>query len=644
MRTLKNIVVRLSGREDWFLLICLVIVFLANSFIIKQYGVSYDEPWYYEYADINAQIYSKMAHGEPYEQLFQFYNLEYYGTAYLVLANPVAHLVTDVFPNLDIYNSWHIVNFLVFLLGDWVLYKLSAKFVSRRAALVAALLFLTQPLLWGHGIMNPKDSIFMVFFVMAVYFGIEMIDRFATGYRFGLSKIVSTLSGFFKTVEEKVAIGWKVGLGVLFLIIVGDRVFANALTAPLVKLTLNMALNVPSGSFLQTTFDRLANHAGQISFGSYANKVLNHVDLIEFYLIALVVLLAVLYFLLKTEGKYWPAFVAGAFLGIATSIRVAGPAAAGLVLAYAIIRRPQKPWKMLGIYVVTGLLTSYIFWPYLWSAPISRFIISARVMANFPWTGRVLFDGQDLAPSQLPWFYLPKLIGIQFTIPLLLLSFAGLVFVIIKRQKSLQERLIYLIPFLWFFVPLLGVIILRPPLYDNFRQFLFIIPPLFLFAAVGLEQLYVLLQSNVTRSIISLIILIPGIVAMIWLHPYEYVYYNGFVGWTGNVGRQYENDYWATSYCAAGEYLTEHAAPNARIAVANSIYSSLISECAPDDHTQVVPITEYSQPGIAYTIVSSRYDDDLYKFKDMQTVDVIGKGNTVFTTVKAQKQSVQVKR
>jgi len=203
-----------------------------------------------------------------------------------------------------------------------------------------------------------------------------------------------------------------------------------------------------------------------------------------------------------------------------------------------------------------------------------------------------------------------------------------------KKGVPLQERMVFLIPSLWFFVPLIGVIVSHLPIYNNFRQFLFIIPPLFVFAAVGVEQLFNLLQNKISRSVVGLIILVPGIIAMIWLHPYEYVYYNALVGWTGNIDRQYENDYFGTSFCEAGNYLAEHAAPGTKIAVPTSIYGSIVTECAWRDYNLVVESSEYSQPGLAYSVLSSQYDNDFYKFKDMQPVDVIGKGNTVFAVVK----------
>ena len=49
------------------------------------------------------------------------------------------------------------------------------------------------------------------------------------------------------------------------------------------------------------------------------------------------------------------------------------------------------------------------------------------------------------------------------------------------------------------------------------------------------------------------------------LHPYEYIYYNRFVGGEQGAFRRFEMDYWGTSYREAAEYLNDVAAANANV-------------------------------------------------------------------------------
>lgn len=45
-----------------------------------------------------------------------------------------------------------------------------------------------------------------------------------------------------------------------------------------------------------------------------------------------------------------------------------------------------------------------------------------------------------------------------------------------------------------------------------------------------------------------MLILAPGIFALVRLHPYPYTYYNAFIGGVGGAFRRYETDYWLTCY------------------------------------------------------------------------------------------------
>src|SRR5678816_937513 len=54
-----------------------------------------------------------------------------------------------------------------------------------------------------------------------------------------------------------------------------------------------------------------------------------------------------------------------------------------------------------------------------------------------------------------------------------------------------------------------------------------------------------------------LVMVAPGIIGSIQLHPYEYTYYNSFVGGTSGVFRRYETDYWLTCYKEAMEKLNQ---------------------------------------------------------------------------------------
>lgn len=65
-----------------------------------------------------------------------------------------------------------------------------------------------------------------------------------------------------------------------------------------------------------------------------------------------------------------------------------------------------------------------------------------------------------------------------------------------------------------------------------------------------------------------LLVLAPGIVGIVRLHPYEYIYYNELVGGVRGAFRSFEMDYWCTSYREAMDWINKAAPPNALIAIA----------------------------------------------------------------------------
>jgi hypothetical protein len=137
----------------------------------------------------------------------------------------------------------------------------------------------------------------------------------------------------------------------------------------------------------------------------------------------------------------------------------------------------------------------------------------------------------------------------------------GLLLSIWHAFRSDQKELLVLI-LIWFFLPLGGVIAYGSTVYDNFRQFLFLLPPVFLAAGIVLEALFTRVKGNVFRLLILSVLVIPGIFADIQLHPYQYIYYNSYVDGVRGAFRNYELDYWETSYRQAAQYVNQTAPLN----------------------------------------------------------------------------------
>jgi len=251
--------------------------------------------------------------------------------------------------------------------------------------------------------------------------------------------------------------------------------------------------------------------------------------------------------------------LAGVILGLSTSIRLFGPFAGVLVTVLAMVRMGRKSLGPLALYWATATVVCYLTWPYLWGDPIRRLAWSVRFMLDFPWDNPVLYRGLAYPAPDLPWHYLPFVTLAQLTEPLVLLALLGSLFGIARLVEDRTRMALYIVVGLWIAVPYAAAVLGDITVYDNSRQFLFAFPPLFLSAALGFEAIFRRARSALIRIGITVAAVAPGLTAMTQLHPYEYIYYNALVGGVPGAYREYELDYWGTSYRAAMEFVNSVA-------------------------------------------------------------------------------------
>jgi hypothetical protein len=240
--------------------------------------------------------------------------------------------------------------------------------------------------------------------------------------------------------------------------------------------------------------------------------------------------------------------LAGIILGLVVSIRVVGPLAGVLVCMYFIFKPGRHSLGGMVIYLLSAALALYAAWPYLWSSPLVRFVEVLQHMSRNPKVLPVLFDGLVIPSNQLPMKYLPVMMVITLTWPVWPLFLAGL-WALISRLKStrIEWRSISGIV-MWFLLPLIYVLTLRPPMYDGYRHFLFILPPVFILGGLAIQAIWERLQNTWSYALVIIVLVVPGVIGLIKLHPYEYTYYNLLAGETGGAYRRYETDFWLTCY------------------------------------------------------------------------------------------------
>lgn len=429
----------------------LLLLLIIGLLTFRHYGYTWDEPLYYAYAEALPYAYNPLHWLRPDFNLEKAYgpspgDHKTRGPAYLLLAQPWAALLQKI--GLPRDDAWHLVNFLAFLAGLSLFHRLARRWFSPFVSLTITTLFATQPLLWGHAFVNPKDPPFLFAFLGAILFGLEMADSWA---------------------EHRPS--WK--------------------------------------STLLATF----------------------------------------------------------FLGFATVLRILAPLTGLLILLYALVRRARPPLLHLLTYTFGAGLLTLALWPYLWEHPFQRFIQVFQLMSNNIASMRVLFNGYLYPAIALPKRYLPFLMLITLTETTWLLDGLGLILtlILVLRRSRLRLRLVSdpspRAPSLsirlaeagilaaWFLIPLAYVLIWHPPMYDNYRHFLFILPPIFYLGGLGLEHLLTCLKfSSFWRIVLVLLLIIPGVVNIALLHPYEYTYYNSLIGGPSGAFGRFETDYWLTCY------------------------------------------------------------------------------------------------
>ena len=352
-------------------------------------------------------------------------------------------------------------------------------------------------------------------------------------------------------------------------------------------------------------------------------------------------------------------------LGMTTSIRVLGPLAGLLVLAYAVFKLGKSIFGFLPhlvLYSGVALAAMFITWPFLWEDPLARFVEVSRFMSDNPTNLSVLFGGEIYRAGELPRRYLPFMLITTLTEPiwpLFLLGFLAVYWKLFKRRRFLktslraetpvaswrslrssidittvENNLVALTLVLLWFVMLVGYVLWRKPaMYDGLRHFLFILPPVFIFIGLALDLLFDYLSTVWLRAGLILLLIAPGIVSTLQLHPYEYTYYNSFVGGMNGVFRKYETDYWLTCYKEAVEILNQAIDSPTTLYVHREPYIAAYyagQNVAVRDLRGAVADVKFGD----VVLVNTRTNEDRKVFKDAPVMLNIGRGNAVFCMMK----------
>src|SRR6266496_812069 len=169
---------KILGSKYFFIVLLITINLIVGFMTIDDYGESWDEEPSFNYANQSIDAY-KAIWNPSIKVQFGKDILQFYGPAYLMATSLFTKGTQNLFPNLFIAELWHISNFICLQFGILCFYFLALRFTDKISAIAATALMSTQPLIWGHGFINPKDIPLMAFFTATVLFGLKLLDVFA---------------------------------------------------------------------------------------------------------------------------------------------------------------------------------------------------------------------------------------------------------------------------------------------------------------------------------------------------------------------------------------------------------------------------------------------------------------------------------
>ena len=564
----------------WTLVLFLVLAgnVLYGALHASDYGQSWDDPAEADYGEAALRAYiGTRGYEAPRLPMTRLY-----GPFYFMLVGGSSTGLHSLVPAWDAVDIRHFINFLAFQVAILGLFFLARRMFADGPALFAALLFAYQPVLFGHGFINQKDIPLLALFILAVLFGFRLVDRMGAANTGVAAMDVHDADRSFL---GDFVVGWRsVGRGkqlaflllsVMGLLVSIDLVWGSVLMGTATSI-LTSAYRGEAWGPINGLFAAIAQDAHKTPLTSYIDKVrvmFGWIRIVGIYIVFLPSFAVVRGIVASGRGTRlparvwtWPWMASSLALGLAISVRPVGAMAGALVSLALLVRYGRRSLLLVASYWVVALSISYLTWPNLWEDPIHRFLQSLRLLAEFP-SHAVLFRAVIHSSRELPWDYLPTLLGVQLTEPLLLLLIPGLFMASRAFIKDARGQLFLLVACLWFLLPFLGSVVFGLPLYDNFRQVLFVLPPLFLIAGLAIDRVWSLARLPIGRMALAGLLLSPSLAGIMELRPYEYVYYNHLVGGTNGSADLFPHDYWCTSYREAMEWVNETAPRGAKVAI-----------------------------------------------------------------------------
>ncbi|GHC06868.1 glycosyltransferase family 39 protein [Cerasicoccus arenae] len=211
------------------------------------------------------------------------------------------------------------------------------------------------------------------------------------------------------------------------------------------------------------------------------------------------------------------------------------------------------------IAAVPAFLMLIAYWPNAHRNPFSATADTLSMVTSFGWSGKALYRGELLGAGEIPWDYLPAMLGMGLPDLWFFVLASALLVLLLTRGKALvditysREMAVALALLFAAIFPVAYIVYKGSVVYDGLRHVLFIVPMLAVLIAIVTAWIWNQLKQ-ISRRLGMAWLVILAIMALftswesIRLHPYEYAYFNRLSGGLAAVGNQYDVDYWGTAY------------------------------------------------------------------------------------------------
>lgn len=356
------------------------------------------------------------------------------------------------------------------------------------------------------------------------------------------------------------------------------------------------------------------------------------------------------YFAYKAFSSYRLSMflLAGITTGFLVNLRVMGILLVlfiiGFIAVDTIIRWKERDFRLKGlksflIFSVAFIFTLYISWPYLYEQPFENLANAFKNMSKFRWKEEVLYFGELIKATNLPWHY--GFVWMAITTPLiyLFLGISGLIIALsmllsnpmaIFRNGINRHLLLYI---LCFAAPFIAVIVFKSVLYDGWRHLYFVYPPFVLLAVYTLHKIskskFVWVGAGVTS-----LSFVAAFLFMVQNHPHQQIYFNAILDHSKpeHIRHQFELDYWGVSYLQGIEAVLEmDKSVNIEIQMANASGENNLLALPETDRNRI-KLTEVDPK---YFITEYRYHPEDYPYsKNQEVFSIRVENNTILSVFK----------